>query len=854
MGAWPVVGGVAVLGLVVAAATEAGPRGYWAPAGFVAQADSLIAAGHLELLCGAQDSVVVRFEPGSPEERFFERSYLRADVRAFNANPVAARSPFVTEGCALLGVDPFYHRVDLPYNRLPRWSGAVRYTFDGHTATLEGGEGQALEVRHPEPGEPASVLSVSPAADRYVGSASLFRLTEPGSPEVVADVFFTGIDPVLADRRDVGRPLDVRVNGHRTPPGRLVRLAVGDWVQLEAGGRHTYLVEGPDRARTASFLRIGVEGRERRYPARRLRPLLEPFAQAMDLALQSIPEGGESRVGRMDVQLTLDRSLHEGVEDVVLQSCREAAHPTRPRAASLIVMDAFSGWVRAMPSCPGEEEMTRYEPLPRRTRDRFLRNQNLAAHPIGSAGKPFWTAAVATAFPAFLDLEVAAHDAGAQPSVLGCELPAAYADFHGSAEWVGLEEFLRRSCNRYLIDFATAALALGSTGGQRCATADPVELERCFREAGALAPADAGRDEAAPVRFCDQVVNLVLSPALDVVGPSCNSLQLVDARFAPRRRLSGLANVRTYRDPTPVAGEGGTTLAERYRFGRYRLDAWSPVLDALAVAADTVDVVRTSLRFSGVSPQATNLALNTVEELRRDWVNLLLGGENSRWSNFELAEATARLMTGRRVSGELVRTPDDSDEPSWFDPEVEIAAADPLLSSDVLDDRVRRRVVHAMERVAGPGGTAARLAPAIRDLAARLENLDGTRPYDLYVSAKTGTPAVETHAGGGAPEQRRGSVLVLGILAVPADRGREAWRDSPAEVSTCSLDPTLERGILGVPPAVTLDPGQDVALSVAVYLDDLEPDEVASATGLMTRAFDPIADYVVEEVARRLSR
>ena len=55
-----------------------------------------------------------------------------------------------------------------------------------------------------------------------------------------------------------------------------------------------------------------------------------------------------------------------------------------------------------------------------------------------------------------------------------------------------------------------------------------------------------------------------------------------------------------------------------------------------------------------MSPQVTNLALNTGEELRTDWVNLLLGGENWRWSNFQLAEAVSRLITERGVPGKLV--------------------------------------------------------------------------------------------------------------------------------------------------------------------------------------------------------
>ena len=159
-----------------------------------------------------------------------------------------------------------------------------------------------------------------------------------------------------------------------------------------------------------------------------------------------------------------------------------------------------------------------------------------------------------------------------------------------------------------------------------------------------------------------------------------------------------------------------------------------------------------------------------------------------------------------------------------------------------------------MELVARPGGTAARLFPGVRRLERRLAELDPDRPYDLFVTAKTGTPAVEIHGQSGGIESRRGSVLVVGLLAVPADRGRQAWSDHPARVSACTLDSSLERAIREVPPAETLDPEQDVAITVAIYLDDLGDEDDASAARLMEQALASLSDYVLEEVGRKLSR
>ena len=49
--------GAPVIALLAAATLGAEPRGFWVPEGFVAQSDTLIGRGHLELRCGDQDSI-----------------------------------------------------------------------------------------------------------------------------------------------------------------------------------------------------------------------------------------------------------------------------------------------------------------------------------------------------------------------------------------------------------------------------------------------------------------------------------------------------------------------------------------------------------------------------------------------------------------------------------------------------------------------------------------------------------------------------------------------------------------------------------------------------------------------------
>ena len=339
----------------------------------------------------------------------------------------------------------------------------------------------------------------------------------------------------------------------------------------------------------------------------------------------------------------------------------------------------------------------------------------------------------------------------------------------------------------------------------------------------------------------------MLDEGLPFTGEACGDLRLVGADFAPGLPLEGLTGAAAYRERAP-SGTGPVDMDEAYRAGRYRLDLWRDPIEALQAAGDTAHPTITALRFSAVSPQVTNLALNTVEELRTDWVNLLLGGENSRWSNFQLAEAMSRLMTGRDVRGRLVGGVGEGADGG-------VGQAAPLLPEEVVHPGARRRILHAMEMVARPGGTGARLAPALRRLEDAVRALPGASGgYEVYGFAKTGTPAVSVVLGDGMAE-REGSVLVLGLLVVPGDAGRAASRRSGDWISACPVAPELRAGILGVPPAHLLDEDGGMGVSVAVYLDDLDPERrEASASALAVELMEPLTAYLAKRLERGLRR
>ncbi len=832
--------------MIAVSTMGAPPGGYWAPRGFVERANLMISQDGLRLECGESgDSIVVDLAPGSSDERFFRSSYLRTDVRRFNADPTASRSPFIVDRCVLKGVDPFYHRVDLPYNRVPRWTGTLRFSEADRAASLQGGRDQRLEIMHPLEGVGVTASErVDPSRRNASVRTEFLRIEAPGTREIAADAFFVGGHPVLTDRSDVGSTTVLRLGGVMLPPGRKVRLQTSDWVQLESSGQlFTYVVQGSDRAEIISA-RTRADGSRRRYLVPHLKPFARSLAQAFEAGLQSTPAArDDGPISHTDIRLTTNRALDIATQDVVSDWCNTLRLGSRPRAVSALVMDAFSGHVLAMPTCPGEVVVDEYRQLSMRMRSRYLQNQNLVRHPVGSALKPFWAAAIATAFPAMLDLELPAHGNDDVPGVLGCPLPIPYRSI-GHREWEGLETFIQTSCNRYMVEMATLALMAGA-GHDSCEGED-ADLSRCI--------AGAGETEGRPVRFCDRVIRLALTDSLHITGQGCSDLRLVGTTFRPAHALERITGALAYREPAPPNSDA-PPIPDIYRAGRYRLDLWRGLIEHLRTHGDTADHTRTALRFASVSPEITNLALNTVEDLRADWVNLLLGGENSRWSNLQLAEAMARLMTGRDVDAQLLAEPGSDHSRGVGEPRGMPA----MLDADMLHPGARRRVLHAMELVTGPGGTASRLGPLVRALEAEVREVSGAENYEVRAFAKTGTPAVAVPLAPGLTD-RQGSVLILGLLVLPEEAGRRASMRHAEWFSACPVSPGLRDAVLGVPPPGLLQlnglatPGA-LAISVAVYVDDLDPlARDASASIVAADLMEPISAHLTQLVTQQVRR
>ena len=729
----------------------------------------MIDSGYVRLECDSLH-ITTHFPRGSAAERWFSASSLREDVRRFNSDPERVPGPFLVnyDECRLEGVDRYFHRIELPFSPSLVWRGDVLLAGGRRSAVLENrSTPQTIEIRPPTDIREATREQVGWLHQQgALAPTSFFQMRSSWSGPLLAELYFVGDHLVLADRRPEGGPYRIRVGGYELFDGRVVRIETGDWIQFSPSGSAaergrfpvrdavpTYLARVGSDSRVASFVRVQNEAVDRLYPIPYLQTLVQPFAQAMSNSLQVGGGFGERSLGDT-VLLTLHRELGEELHRSLADWCRlnRDQSPRRPRAVSLLAMDAFSGAVRAMPSCPTDEEVSAFPGLSPAERERWLRNQNLLRHEIGSAGKPFWAAALATAYPNLLDLEVEAHREGGIPSVLGCRLPAPYADHAhaGDGAWVGLESFLASSCNRYVVEMATGALALVEQSARRrpCSSIlTAAEFRTCF-------PAAAQGDSTASFRICDGLVRTVLSPDSRFVANDCNRLKLIGTEFRPVPTFGQITNVEWYHRGAPdrllSAGlqSGGerreTGSREGYQLGRYRTGVWRRVIDALEGGGRSPLSVETRLRFGAVSPEEANLQLNKTDQLRAEWINVLLGGATSRWSNFQLAEALSRLMSGRAVEGELV----DGVSASWLGARsaaVNAHRIHPLIHPDSLHDGVRRRVLHGMELVARPGGTAALLAGPVEALRDSLARAVPGEPYDLYLFAKTGTPTIAKH-------------------------------------------------------------------------------------------------------------
>lgn len=742
-----------------------GPLRTYAPQDYVARADAFIRAGYLKADCRESSPRLTLHLEEAPagEKGWFEESYLAADVRRFNQDPDGFGHAFVIDDdCRLRGVNPTVHRIVLPFSSPIRWLGSVVYRGAGSQAQLRS-TGRAITLSRPETAVAARQEATTRVGEEreVIEEGSVLLHYAGGRGQPAARVFPVGDETVVGNRSRRNRPERVNVLGHPLPVGRLARLESGDWLHLEAESprkvAETFVYVGGQALGAASRMRLVNDRYTRTTDDPRLGLLpagpgdevlyLDAIAGGVEGALAALPEKRARALAEgFDLQLTLDRKVQLALSNAfhTAVAAVQAEHPGKPFGAGMTVLDAKTGDLLALATYPWEEDLADLPVADDAERRRLLANQNLRLHPIGSAGKPFFFAAIAHAFPFLLDLVIDPYSPDpAERTLLQCELPKGYRIPEGSGAPVDFRTALQISSNRYTVELG--ALALAAATGRMKGTAEAIPRDPAVawpRPGKTSGIRLAGR----PLDYAPDLGGYVFAETGAPEEPEstaaerCASLdkfEQVPFR-APLERLTGAATYWGV-DPLRLPERSTRSQLERaYRTNRYDLRLLSPLLTHLFQGADEDQQWKIRAATQEFSPERVNLAFNQVTQLREDFVTLLLGGGTSLWTNVQLAEAMSRLVTGRAVEARLVHGVLPRKAGHAAPPPEPPRPPAPEISARELRPEARAAVLEGLARVGRPGGTAGAMEAGVRPLRALFPD----SRIDLY--SKTGSPVLES--------------------------------------------------------------------------------------------------------------
>jgi hypothetical protein len=548
----------------------------------------------------------------------------------------------------------------------------------------------------------------------------------PSGPAPAVHIFCGAGQEWAAEVRRVGDQASVRVS-----PGAC---------RVEVDGAHVtgfaplppqaHLAFVDSKGRRFAFQRLaGGEAAVFSAPAASGRRALDPgvlvFARSVDgdlvRASADCAQAGASRESSTPIQVSLDGGMQTRVQGALeaFLARRFAGGEARPLLAAATVMDARTGEVLAMASSPQPRTAVDLDAPDRAQRRAFDTDINLRPLPIGSAAKPLLSTAILAWRPALAGLATPAKS-GAVTDVLGLTFQAPIPG-DSKAPQVDFDHFIKDSDNYY----AASLLLLASADP---ASADLISLQPGEGYALCGAPgactAHAQRPKSVFERVGPGGASVITEPeSLTSLGWIPALHELFDAQTAARAAA----------DPnSPYAWPGCSGGGGRYGGQSRDTGVWRSLLDQ-----------RSDLDpcgFTQSSPEREALGLEQARDFRRDMLTVILGNGEGRWTAVKLAEAYARLVTGRQVRASFTYTPD---------PEAAFRAQ-PLLSADPgivhrADlDTARRRVTHAMTLV--PQGTAAatELPGVLEALQARLAGVAAPDGGHLMLGAfaKTGTPAL----------------------------------------------------------------------------------------------------------------
>lgn len=158
-----------------------------------------------------------------------------------------------------------------------------------------------------------------------------------------------------------------------------------------------------------------------------------------------------------------------------------------------------------------------------------------------------------------------------------------------------------------------------------------------------------------------------------------------------------------------------------------------------------------SSSFAMITPEAENFQLNLIKNYRNDYLTLILGGGNSRWSAVKVAESYARMVSAKRIEASFVQAKKRN--------------VGSLLLKDASE--ARTAILDGLSNVIDMSGATANW---LRPEKAALAYLAKEANYELAMYAKTGTPQVDSVSDSGQIERVRAS---LGTV-VPKRRAKDS--------------------------------------------------------------------------------
>jgi cell division protein FtsI/penicillin-binding protein 2 len=787
--------GVAVVIAVLWSRQTHEPLTYYSSRSYVQRANEMIQRGALKYNCRTEQIELAPGRATRAETTWFEASYLKNDVDLFNRNRELFGHFFVVDDCTLREINPFLRTVRLPFATSVQWLGNIEYSGPGSDTTLFSSNGRTILLNRWAPKQPYREVTTVVGDTTDVSGNSVHFDFASGGQAPAAEVHSVFDKAILEQRVKASQSAQVRLLGYGVPEGRIARLQSGDWLHLEsaeqASKSETFLFVGERVFDRLSVVRTRNARQERTFSEEE--PLLrwvggeerdemltfgEGFARSMSNALQQLtPSHARELTNAFDVQLSIDRRLQSSLDAAFGDHCRKLASDVsggEPFAASMTVMNGKSGEVLAAVSFPSSSDLESLRPVSEEERRRLLVNHNLKRHPIGSAGKPFIYASIATRQPFLLDLVIDPHQPVEGPNgpegqheILQYYVPNGYKLWNHGDRPMDFESALERSCNKFTVDLTTLALA---------APRDPVErgartLGQIFTPLAGVAWPKPGKHSgihigAEELTFAPDLgphmnneQSRPIQPPIDtpaVLTPG--SLERIDE--APFVETYGeITGVRTYAGlaPPDVDAESPDRLGSHaLQTMQYDLRPWRALVERLAAGEKPATAWKVRAAFQAVSPERVNLRFNQVTDLRNELVSLLLGGSTSQWTNLQLAEAASRLVTKREVEASLLHAlnPAGQQQPAPREKTVFGALA--------VSDAARESVLRGMRRtILGAQGTAVGFAPRVHELEKRYPG------FNVAAFSKTGSPTVMR------PETKPVAAALRGMIR----GGRLLYRD-----------------------------------------------------------------------------